>query len=597
MMRRLSGNKTLTPCCVMVAGADLVLRKNTARTVTSVFVVARFKIGHTRRKFPVARTATSRFIAYLVQSRLIIIPNQAEKCKSFFKKILFFCQSFFGSFGNVDENRDAHSFQSFIAAGILLCYNKRKTKSTEGEKGGNFMNLADCPSLHVIVLPEWENNTVSSARVSLCLKVPSLQPGELLCSFLDEIYAIPTAIQWDSLEIKDNVGNLEVRHFHQTGQHEIYHQLFVKRKTEGPILLTYRAAFAPARPNPVLDMGQEPGGVTGSGYCWMPSFPKNVYQLHMEFSRANLPQGVRALWAHGEDCTNLFIREDGLQKVFYCFGKVDCVEHGSFGYYWIAREGVDASPIAHWTAKVFLKMADFFQDSGESYKIFARARSCRMSGGTALNRSYTYIYDPQNPPPFTQLKFLFSHEMVHNWALLFNEPYGTCTWYIEGMAEYYSLVLPWRMGLVSREELLIQLNERAEQYYCNPCIEFTNLHLGNLLFHDLEATTVPYGRGLFYLMEMDHRIRTKTSEKYCLDDVMLKLLHDYRKNPHIQNRVWLEAVSKIAGYDETERFLAMCQGIVIPPELSCFTGANFAFQKRNAFTRREKKPCHIYYIH
>ncbi len=452
------------------------------------------------------------------------------------------------------------------------------------------------PSLHVDILPDWENDTVSGAKITLWLEGVPLDPEEPLCSFLEEIYSIPTAIVWDSLRITDSAGNLPTRHSHKAEQHQVTRQLFVQRKTKGPILLTYRAVFSPSQPNPVLDMGQEPGGITGSGYCWMPSFPQDTYRLHLEFSHNNLPQGVRTLWAHGEDCTSLFLQGDGLQKVFYCIGRVGCMEQGNFGYYWIQREGFDASAIAHWTAEAFLQMADFFEDGREAYKIFARARTCRISGGVALNRSYTYIYDPQNPPAFPLLKFLFSHEMVHNWVLLFNEPYGTCTWYIEGMAEYYSLLLPWRLGLVSRDELLEQLNEKAERYYRSPCREYPNLKLGDLLFHDLEATDVPYGRGLFYLMEVDERIRTKTSGKYCLDDVMKELLHRYRRDPLIQNRAWLEAVSKVAGYDETERFLAMCQGAVIPPVLSCFGEAGLTAEKVDAFTRRDHTPCQTYRI-
>ena len=53
--------------------------------------VARFEIGHTRRKFPAFYAATSRFIAYLVQSRLIIISRRGADCKHFFQKCLKNC--------------------------------------------------------------------------------------------------------------------------------------------------------------------------------------------------------------------------------------------------------------------------------------------------------------------------------------------------------------------------------------------------------------------------------------------------------------------------------------------------------------------------
>lgn len=456
------------------------------------------------------------------------------------------------------------------------------------------MNQSHIPSLEIQITPLWEKDTVSSAFVTISLKNQDFRSEEILCSFLDEIYSIPSAIDWKSLHISDEHGNIEIRHNSCPEQHQIVHQLILGRKTVGMIRISYRANFAPARPNPVLDMGQESGGITGSGYCWMPSFSEQNYKLHLEFSHEELPQEVRTLWAHGEDCSQLTIQGDALQKVFYCIGIVDCVEQGNFGYYWIRRKGFDATEIGQWTSQVFLKMADFFEDSKETYKIFARARSCRISGGTALNRSYTYIYDPENLPSFTQLKFLFPHEMVHNWVLLYDEPYGTCTWYIEGMADYYSMILPWRFGLISREELLAQLNEKADQYYRNPCIALTNLRLGNLLFHDLEATNVPYGRGLFYLMEVDHRIREKTSGQRCLDDVMLEILHRYREDKHLQNRAWLDAIDKVAGFDETERFLAICQGEIILPDLSCFTGADLSVEEVDAYMRRNHMSCKTY---
>ena len=54
-------------------------------SLCSVFTVARFKIGHTPRKNPHRCVATSRFNAYLVQSRFIIIHQRRAHCKAFFK--------------------------------------------------------------------------------------------------------------------------------------------------------------------------------------------------------------------------------------------------------------------------------------------------------------------------------------------------------------------------------------------------------------------------------------------------------------------------------------------------------------------------------
>ena len=59
---------------------------------------ARFKIGHTPRKNRPFLAATSRFIAYLSQSCLIIIPYAISNFKCFFKKILLFFLEKYGFF-------------------------------------------------------------------------------------------------------------------------------------------------------------------------------------------------------------------------------------------------------------------------------------------------------------------------------------------------------------------------------------------------------------------------------------------------------------------------------------------------------------------
>ena len=252
--------------------------------------------------------------------------------------------------------------------------------------------------------------------------------------------------------------------------------------------------------------------------------------------------------------------------------------------------------IAVWTKELFLKMADFFNDEGETYKIFARARKCHCSGGVAGIRSYTYIYDPENLPEFEALKFLFAHEMVHNWVQLNDKPYGTCTWYVEGMAEYYSLVLPWRFGLVTREEVKHQLESRIKQYYENPCRLLPNQQLGNLLFQDLEATDVPYGRGMFYLMQVDKRIREKTNGIKNLDCVMKRMQEKVKENENAQNLVWIKAVEEETGLDEMEYLLLLSQGELILPEFSCFEGAGFEVEECDAVARRSEEACKSYIV-
>ena len=450
------------------------------------------------------------------------------------------------------------------------------------------------PRLKADITPFWENDTVGGAEVKLCLDGVCIQEGETILSFNEELYGIPSSVKWDTLTFSDDLGALKVRQESQCIQHQLERKIAADRKTEGAVRVCWQNQFLPARPNPVMDMGQEAGGVSGSGMNWMPCLTEKEYQLEMCISKDKMPEDTRVVWTFGEDKISRVMKKEDLQETFYYFGRMQSVEKKNFGYYWFEREGFDASEIASWTAEVFLQMAEFFQDDGENYKIFARARQCRRSGGTALKRSYSYIYDPQNLPSMSELKFLFPHEMVHNWAQMEDKPYGTCTWYVEGMAEFYCLVLPWRMGLASREELLRELNDRAEQYYENPCRDYPAKELGDLLFKDLEATTVPYGRGFFYLLQIDSRIREKTDGEKSLDDVMLALLNRSSKGELLQNEAWLEELGKVLDGDIAGEFEAMMNGAVIPPVMDAFEGADIRITEKEGTARRTEEACRTY---
>jgi predicted metalloprotease with PDZ domain len=116
---------------------------------------------------------------------------------------------------------------------------------------------------------------------------------------------------------------------------------------------------------------------------------------------------------------------------------------------------------------------------------------------------------------------------VHNWPELAGDHADT-SWYTEGTAEYYSVVLSYRAGLITPEEFLRRVNEHAAGYYLNPLQGLTNRGADAIYWKDSRAGHVPYGRGFMYLAAVDARIRARSGHKRSLDDVVLKLLERTR---------------------------------------------------------------------
>jgi len=349
------------------------------------------------------------------------------------------------------------------------------------------------------------------------------------------------------------------------------------RKTEGEIRIRYALDLKRAGVNPCFDLGFEEGGIEGSGMTSMPSFAeeyaKEQYAYTLSWDLSAMMDGATAAWAFGPGTCRKVSGGGLLQQTFYAAGLLNAVRFGRFGYYWFSgREMLQPAMDA---ARIFDYESGFFEDEEDPYNIFVRKTvGSDRAGGTAYTRSYMCVYSEGNDLSPDWLFFLFAHEMVHNWVHLSDTPFGTCTWYVEGMAEFYSSVLPFRAGIASKQQLLKEINKRAQQYYQNPRNTVPNREVGKHLMKDPEMTRVPYGRGFFYLTHADAMIRRATGGEKSLDDVVKVLNRRFAEDKTLQNEAWIEEYGRYVG-EETARkeYEAMAEGAAIEPECDCYGGA------------------------
>ena len=351
---------------------------------------------------------------------------------------------------------------------------------------------------------------------------------------------------------------------------------FAGRKTSGNIKVSYSCRVPLAGGNPCFDLGVENGGMTGSGMTFIPAFREGKYEYSVKWDLSGMPDFCVGCWSFGEGNVTGIRGDENLASItFYMAGRPECVKYGRYAFYWfehndrILKYAVD-------TSAIFEYEADFFNDHELRYNVFCRKlRSEKdLAGGTALDRSYIYGYSDFDRIPHESIIHTFAHEMVHNWMEMDNSPFGTCTWYIEGGAEYYSAVLPYRMGILSREEFRDAMNRRAVAYYKNRYRHVDDMEPAGKLFADSEIMNVPYGRGFCYLTHADEEIRRKTDGKHSLDDIAKKLAEMYKSDRHIQNEAWLEEYAKYVGREQAEQELRdLKAGKDIVPGALCSEGA------------------------
>lgn len=440
-------------------------------------------------------------------------------------------------------------------------------------------------SVHITLCPRWADNTVSSLAVRIDTDLTA-KSGEPLFRIQSQSYDKPFLEREEDFRASDFDGTIPLETAEQQEGAITYRIFLPTREGQGPVRIAYRVKVAPAGRNPVLDFGAEEGGAAGSGMTFLPAFfTEGEIDCRLTWDLAEMPARSVGAWSFGEGDVRRRGDDKTFSDTFYACGLLDSVRVGNFRYWWFSNDALLST--AADAGRIFREEARFFGDAGEPYAIFARHVPFSVkAGGTAQTRSYLFLYRDLTEIG-SYLQFLFAHEMVHNWVSLPDEPYGTCTWYVEGMAEFYSTVLPYRMGIVTPEELVKELNSRAADYYENPKIGAPNLTCGENFLADLEMTKVPYGRGFFYLTSADAAIRRATSGERCLDDVMRALLG---KTVGDGNEAWIAEYGRYVGADTARReYEFLRDGGICEPSADCFPG--IGVRRREGVVRGTGEPC------
>ncbi len=320
---------------------------------------------------------------------------------------------------------------------------------------------------------------------------------------------------------------------------------------------------------PYFDFRAEDGGANASGLALLLDCPgfEGAISLSWDMRRCSGGKGV-CTWGEGDVAFDGPL--DRLRDSYFMFGDVHSETEGEFGFYWLGTPAFRVDTLAVYTRRLFGVMQAFFHDDEPVYRVFLRHDPFKTSGGTALRRSYMFGWNDTQPVSVDEKQNLLAHEMVHNWPQLNDRPYGTTTWYAEGTAEYYSIMLPLRAGLITKAQALAEVQRRTDAYYTNPTRRLSDMDAAKVCWQDRRAQRLAYGRGIFFLAAVDARIRRATGGQKRIDDVVLDLLDQDRRGVTLGNEVFLATVRRIAGIDVTDAWRVMHEGGHFAPDPDSF---------------------------
>ncbi|MDH0867346.1 hypothetical protein [Mitsuaria sp. GD03876] len=454
--------------------------------------------------------------------------------------------------------------------------------------GGAARAAEPLPAMTVVLTPVAAGGRIERLEVDMTVQAPRVAAGQPLLRMPTFVVGVPTAA-YDARAIsaRDDQGELPLTIEDEpptpTGH---YRRWLPARATSGDVRLRYgtapRVVDAKTRNGPLFDLRSEAGGVVGAGiYFLAPPAGEQRYRLSLRWNLDRVPTGWRGVSSFGEGPRTAEATSEMLGFSYFAAGPVrsePAEVDTAFALYWLATPPFDTAGLARDIRQLYDHMARFFDDSGAPYRIFVRGNPYPAGGGTAGNRSFMFGYGVGGQTSSgDDLQMLLAHEITHNWPRMNVGEHGETAWYSEGTAEYYSVLLARRAGVIDLAKFQRVINEHAAGYYTNPFLALSNVEVGKRFWQDARAQRVPYGRGFMYLARVDALLRAKTAGRQSLDDLVRQVLRRQRAGEKVGNPEWVAMVTAILGDDARKDFDAMVAGerLEIPPNSfgPCFAPA------------------------
>lgn len=339
----------------------------------------------------------------------------------------------------------------------------------------------------------------------------------------------------------------------------------VERRTQGQVVLDYYAEATtewPSSPNAPLELRREGDGFTGALKCFLvlpPTLEAASFDLAWQpgavvGARRNEPTFASSLGEAADALTGADVNE--LAHSYLICSTTALPHHtaGSVSAWWLTPPVFDVPTFVEQLGETYEAMAATFDAESHPYRVFLRASPYRGMNASAHPASFVIAMDPSTAPEARTLERTVTHELVHEWLHL-DGPAGDTTWFNEGAADYYALTVARRRGVIDDDIFLAEVNTAARLGYANPFHDLTLDEAASQFWSDFRAHRLPYARGMFYLADLDARLRdadpghgSRYGSRYGLDDLVRDVLRRQRAGEAVGLVEWCALVdSKLEG--------------------------------------------------
>lgn len=431
-----------------------------------------------------------------------------------------------------------------------------------------------------------ENYQFQYADVVMELEEPQLPTGAMTASLWKTVAGVPGAeLGSGGLQAADEAGRLELTETLEKDPSGFDKRVWrIGRESQGDVTLRYR--FFPRdltdvdRCHPIFDVIQEHNGALICGVTSLMTVPEDNYHIYFSWDKSNMPSDADAAAIKGQGDFDYVGTPQDYSFSLYIAGRFHCQQDksGKYRVYWLDDQLPDREKVVDQVPRLLKVLCRFFRDEEIDYSVFFRKEPFEISNsGTAFDGGFAFGYSDTMPLIMEQALSTIAHEIVHNWPHMDGEP-GEKEWFDEGTAEFYSMVIPYREGIVDLDHVARQLTEKSLNYYNNKYREMPNREAYGLFWKERDAQRLPYGRGLFYLIDTDRKIKAASGGKRSIDDLVLASIERRKSGAAFAKEDWERMIESELGREAVTEFRQVMDGKIIQPSKEWLGGA-FDFSK------------------
>lgn len=308
------------------------------------------------------------------------------------------------------------------------------------------------PEYAIQFQPRCDGSGINQLFICITLESPQRKAQETLCR-LDSCEGYPAYTYNESnVHAEDDNGSLGI--IFSSNDTNLTNDWKVERDTTGNVVLYLevhpRTANNATPPRPTSEFLRDQGGFFGIGDWFLPN---PVYSKRFKFSvswdLSLAHANTRASWSYGDGAGRTTV-SGPIELLFnsaFMVGPIRSFPQIANAPVETAIKNPENPCVVHWFGqlpkflqniydldkRLFLYIRVFFQDAERTHTVYIR-KVGRGFAGFNFNECYMIEYcDLCVSKTETELIRIMTHEMVHNWAVLGNEPDGYQNlWFIEG---------------------------------------------------------------------------------------------------------------------------------------------------------------------